>query len=189
MIAKTLATPSGSPEMTHQRTLIRRSRARRGRERRGSNPCGEMLHTVDCARGMKLFLVMVMAAGCAGAQFTLDAKSAAYPLSMSPTVPGPDGALLRIGAGLEKVGDFTFKKRAWGLLYSAIALSDMDVSSSANTQIKAAAGDAIVNLELVSLEHCVLNYLFPFSILPIWPGCQNATYRGDIVALQRAVAP
>jgi hypothetical protein len=88
------------------------------------------------------------------------------------------------------VGQFHESRTAWSLLWSLVPLTPKtDISDSVNEQVAAAKGDAVVHLTIAS-NHCPLNYLlFPFGILPFWPGCASVDITGDIVQVTGAPPP
>jgi hypothetical protein len=130
----------------------------------------------------KLALVVVasFSVGCAGARTTIVAPTAEYPVSLSQGIRDAGGDLVPIGQR-EIVGHFEDHRTAWGLVYSLARLTPTkDLSSELNAQIKAAHGDAVVNLRIAS-SPCALNYVPVIDFLPIWPGCSNVTITGDII--------
>ncbi len=125
--------------------------------------------------------------GCAGARTSIVAPASQYPVSLSRGIRDTDGTL--VPASRRKiVGHFKAKRKAWAMLYSFLSLTpSKDVSDDINQQIKAAHGDAIINLDVASAT-CGMNFVPFFDWLPIWPGCSNVEITGDIIQVLPAVA-
>jgi len=141
-----------------------------------------------------LALVVTLAAlgtGCAGGHARLSFDQAAYPVSLSPTVPDSDGQILA-PERFEVVGQLSIEAKAWAILYSAVPLQGKrDVSQEINTQVAERGGEGVVNLRIVS-KQCKINHAWVINALPIWPGCSDVTLTGDIVrratSMERDVA-
>lgn len=136
---------------------------------------------------MKWFLLTlvggtVFATGCAGAHVEITARQSRYAISMSPVVRDSAGRLYD-RQSLEVVGALHTDRTRLGFFYSAFTpLSTFDISDAVNTQVEAAAGEAVVDLSVSASDGCdVLNNFFLFNFLPIWPGCVPVTVTGDIV--------
>ncbi len=120
------------------------------------------------------------AAGCAGATTQIAADTSRYPVSMSRGVRDADGSLLAL-EDREKVGDLLIEDHAFGLLYTAIDLNPKtDISERVNAEVQRTHGDAVVNLS-VKNSQCFLNFVYPATLLPIWPGCVALKIHGDII--------
>jgi hypothetical protein len=132
------------------------------------------------SRAPLLALVAAVAAsGCAGARYAVRADDARYPISMSPALPDRDGTILYIGHGLVVLKRFSEDVRKFGFFYGATG-STLELSELVNAQVAAAGGDGVADLEIVS-EHCAINWFFPLTLLPIWPGCEIAHVSGAVV--------
>lgn len=118
-------------------------------------------------------------AGCSGAQFDVVAPRAQMPISMTAIVPDKDGTPLRIGRGLDAVGTYRYETTRFALFYGLTG-STLDLSDSVNQQVAAERGQAITGVRF-TIEHCVINYFFPLTLLPFWPGCESVLVEGDIV--------
>ncbi len=121
----------------------------------------------------------IAVSGCAGVQVDVQAPESKYPVSFTPAVPDADGQPLRIGDGLERVGTYRYESTEYGFLYGATH-STLDLSTSLNEQVSKAKGDAVARTS-VALTHCAINYFFPLTLLPFWPGCSTVTVTGDVV--------
>ena len=129
-------------------------------------------------------LALVACCGCAGARTEVVAPTATVPISLSHAVRDGDGTLVPADRR-EVVGAFHDERTAWGMLYSVVKLTPTkDISSQVNGAVATSGGDAVVNLRVAS-KSCALNYFFPLTILPLWPGCTNVTVDGDIVHVRR----
>lgn len=129
--------------------------------------------------------IALAASGCAGARTSVVADSALYPISMSRAVRDADGNIVPEGH-LEKVGRFHDESLAWGLVYSAVPLTPRkDISGAVNEQMGATKGEAVVNVT-IGAKNCVLNMIWPLTILPFWPGCTKIIVDGDIVRVASA---
>jgi hypothetical protein len=126
--------------------------------------------------------LMVAGSGCAGARVAVTAERTQYPVSLSGVVRDREGALLGAPA-LQKVGNFAAGKTAYGIVHSTVSLSgSWDLSDEINRQVKAAGGEAVINLRIAATDHCAfLNSVLIFNALPIWPGCAPLEASGDIV--------
>jgi hypothetical protein len=129
----------------------------------------------------RLVLPLLLAlSGCAGARSSIVMNDAAYPVSLSNGMRGPDGHLLD-RSEMEVVGKFHGDRTAWGMLYSLVPLTPhLDLSKDVNEQVGAAKGQAVVRLR-TETRPCALDYFVIFSLLPIWPGCANVGVDGDII--------
>jgi hypothetical protein len=133
---------------------------------------------------LALIALVTAAAGCAGSSYELRADGARYPISMSPALPDSDGTILYVNHGLVAVGRFSETVRKFGFFYGATG-GTLDVSDLVNTQVAAHHGDGVTDLAVES-EHCGNNWFFPFTLLPLWPGCEIATVSGIVVRSDRA---
>jgi hypothetical protein len=130
------------------------------------------------------FATIACATGCVGARTNVVAADAAYPISLSRAVRDAEGAIIPQERAV-KVGTFHDETKAWGLFYSAIRLNPQtDISRSLNEQIKTVAGDAVVNLRVMS-SVCAMDYVGVFVFAPLWPGCANIVVEGDIIKVKR----
>lgn len=132
-------------------------------------------------------LALSTAAGCVGANTSVVAPDAHYPVSLSRGVRDRDGSLVP-EARRKVVGAFSEERMAWSMFYKLARLTPKtDLSQSIDQQVKAAGGDAVVNLRVGTL-HCELNYAPLLTALPIWPGCAKVFVRGDIIKVTPAPA-
>ncbi|MCA9670402.1 MAG: hypothetical protein KC503_32625 [Myxococcales bacterium] len=118
-------------------------------------------------------------AGCAGAGAQVTAKSAAYPLSLSASLPDGDGRVHTLGETLQPVGALEIHATQYGIFYGAMR-GVLDISSAVNERVRAAGGEGVVRLA-IRAQNCALNWFFPFTILPFWPGCHTIEVTGVIV--------
>lgn len=122
----------------------------------------------------------LLASGCAGARGGVSFETTRYPLSMSQVLFDPQGRMLPPQA-LQIVGTVKAERRLWGLMYSWIPLSGTkDLSDDMNRQIGATGGEGVIGLH-AEVTGCVPNGFFPFTLLPIWPGCANVEVKGWVV--------
>ena len=119
--------------------------------------------------------------GCiAGGRTTVQFEDTQYPVSLSTTVFGSDGEVLRPDAH-DKVGTLKVDRRAWSLVWGAVPTRKFtDLSDEVNAQIDAVEGQAVVNLKIMARQ-CVGNYVIPLTLLPFYPGCVKLKIRGDII--------
>ena len=91
--------------------------------------------------------------GCWGSRAYVVADGAKYPVSMSSAVRGPDGKVLTPDQ-LETKSSFATDYMTCRMLWTLIPLKplggDEDISDAINEQLKAAGGEAIVNLTVES---------------------------------------
>jgi hypothetical protein len=120
------------------------------------------------------------ATGCAGAATNIVAPTANIPVSLSSELHDEDGAIVD-ASRRTVVGKLDIKETAYAVLYSIVDLNPLtDISSAINQQVAASKGDAVANLEIEQLP-CGLSFIYPLTMLPVWPGCVNVRVRGDIV--------
>jgi len=124
------------------------------------------------------------ATGCAGAQTDITAKESRYPISLSGVLVDEKGIPVYLGHELEEVGILSDKATTVGFFYASTGI-DHDLSEAVNAQVEAAHGEGVVNLAVTS-KQCALNYMWPLTILPIWPGCLSNSVTGVIVRRKRA---
>jgi hypothetical protein len=138
------------------------------------------------ALGLSLVLVIAMAGtGCAGAHSLIVAPTATVPVSMSQGVRDPNGILVP-EEQMEKVGEFSYDYTAWGTLWGEVSLTgEKDISDEINEQVKAAGGEAIVNLSVTS-ESSGWN---AFTFLGVLPAFNPTEVRGDIIKRRSRQAP
>ena len=140
-----------------------------------------------------LSLCAVLLAGCTGGRKTLDFPRLAYPVSMSPALYSSSGEVVSLSSGffsrsggLDKVESFKFTKRFYSLVYSQLRITpEGEVSERINDLVRQHKGVGVVNFK-VEAEGCGWNTwgirLVIGALLPIWPGCVDATFSGDIVS-------
>ncbi len=129
-----------------------------------------------------LLLAAIAATGCAGARANVTAPTAAFPISLTHAVRGADGVILA-DADLAKVGTFSDEKTAIAIFYSALPVTGaLDISDAVNAQVRAAGGDAVIDLQ-VHTKVCALDWILVMHLLPIWPGCTQVRAQGSIVKL------
>lgn len=131
------------------------------------------------ATRLAMALLLLAVGACHGANVNVHANSARYPVSMSSALPDAEGKVLIIGYELQPVGPFRVDTTKYGFFYGSTKAT-LDLSDDINNQIERAGGEGIVQFKITT-ANCGLNYFFPFTILPFWPGCQNMTVRGIIV--------
>lgn len=133
-----------------------------------------------------LLLALLAASACTGARGHMKFSELHYPASMSASLYAKNEAVLQKDRNLKVVEKFTYEKRFWGILYSWVRLSgSADVDAAMNQAIQKAKGDGMINVRVVE-STCSLNYFLaiPFMVLPITPGCVNATIEGEIVKVK-----
>jgi hypothetical protein len=131
--------------------------------------------------------MVAMFMGCAGARYDIAADHAKYPISFSPALPLADGTNVYLNHQLEPVGQFEFERTQLGWVWSLVASKPLEISDQINGEVAAKHGEGVVALSITN-KSCVTNYLFPFPILPFWPGCQVVTVKGTVVRLKVAAA-
>jgi hypothetical protein len=131
-----------------------------------------------------LLVAAVSSTACAGTQTDITADRARYPISLSSVLVDEDGSPVYLGHELEEVGALRDESTKVGFFYGATGL-DHDLSDAVNQQVEKAGGEGVVNLAVTS-EQCALNYMFPLTIIPFWPGCLNNTITGTVVRRKAA---
>lgn len=118
---------------------------------------------------------------CSGSRATIRFENLKYPCSTSAFLYGPNQEILVKGKDLKTVGFFQYEKKYWGILWSALRLSDSkDVMQKMNQEIINKNGEGIINLTVVAETHKI-NNVIPLNVLPIWPGATNVKFYGEIV--------
>ncbi len=133
------------------------------------------------SRLLMLTFILPGVTSCAGGTVAWTGKKLKYPVSLSPSLYGPDGSVFIQGRELVKVGVFQFKSRYWGIFYGSIGLnSATDIDEAMNKAIHDAGGDGITGLHVTN-SGCGVNNVIILNILPIWPGCTLVEVSGSIV--------
>ncbi|GEM_PF-866696 len=142
--------------------------------------------TQNVMRGVGLSGVLAIFSGCAGSRADVTFVNSTAPISLSGTVRGSDGRILA-NQELKTVGSFETKyKRSWAIVDSAARFrKSIDFSEEINQAVAAKGGEAVTNLEIRAFN-CGMNYVIPFTILPIWPGCVKVKLAGDVVMREAA---
>ncbi len=131
-----------------------------------------------------LFATALLLGGCAGSQYTISAHRLKYPTSLSPVLPDERGKPLYLDEDLQRVGEFSFSRTSVGFLYGVTGTS-IDISHNLNGEVERRHGEGVVLLSLRT-EVCASSWFFPLTILPFYPGCQNLTVTGTVVARKPA---
>ena len=131
--------------------------------------------------------MLIFLSGCTvGARGHLKFSEAKYPISLSPALYDQNDNVLIKGKQLNVVGKFKYEKRFWGISYAWIRMSgSKDVDEAINNASAKNQGVGLINLSITT-DGCLSNSMmtFPFSILPIIPGCTNTVIEGDIVGMK-----
>ena len=123
-------------------------------------------------------LLLVLLSGCAGVRSNIIFDNLNYPLSFSKVLDSTNDYK---NSKLILVKSFQLDKIFWGIFYSLISITDdYDISQDLNELIMKNNGIGIINLTIVS-NSCELNFFWPYTVLPFWPGCTKVTFSGDIV--------
>ncbi len=131
-------------------------------------------------------MVILLSSCTVGARGHLNFSEAKYPISLSPALYDQNDNVLIKDKQLTVIGKFNHEKWFWGVMYSWIRISgSKDVDEAINVAIEKKHGVGLINLS-VTTDGCLSNTLmtFPFSILPVIPGCTVAIIEGDIVSLK-----
>ncbi len=132
-----------------------------------------------------LVVTSLMLAGCAGAHYRISADRLRYPASLSPVLPDGQGRPLYLDDDLQPVGEFSFSRTSVGFIYGLTGTA-VDLSDNLNGEVERRHGEGIVRLSLRA-GTCGSNWLFPLTVLPFYPGCQNLTVTGTVVTRKPAV--
>ncbi len=128
-----------------------------------------------------ILILTALLSSCAGSKAVIKLEDLKYPASMSAYIYNSQGKILSVGSGLNKIGNWKFKKKFWSIGYSYLDLSgDSEVAESMNAAIREANGTGIVNFKAES-ERCGYSYIPIFPILPVFPECIDVKFEGDIV--------
>lgn len=126
--------------------------------------------------------VALAVAGCSGARSHVVAPTAAVPISLSDGVRGADGHLVA-DQRKQVVGYFRDDYTAWAMVWTLISLTaPRDISDEINRQVKAAGGEAVINLAVVT-QNCGGNF---WGLVGILPGCSYVKIRGNIIRVASA---
>lgn len=138
-------------------------------------------------RFLLILISILFVAGCSGARGSMTLSSLNYPVSTSAFLYAEDNkTMLATGKDLSVLTKFSYKKTAWGIMWSLVPLSgDSDIVESMNNEIKAAGGDGMTNFT-VSVSGCALQrvnslFLNMMGFNPIIPNCTSLKISGDIV--------
>lgn len=144
-----------------------------------------VVHILD-RRGVAALIgatLLSFVAGCASTRSRVEAPSAAYPVSLSPSVRDASGLIVSDDE-LEVVGAFTHSHTTVHMLLGLIPLSRgrFDLSAEINEQVAGNRGQAIVNLEIGDYDNG-WNSWSGFPFLGVLPSYNKVEVRGDIVRL------
>jgi len=124
-------------------------------------------------------VLLLLAAGCVGGKAHLRADHLSHPVSLSRSYVGSEGSV--IGPDRQEVvAPFTFVVRRWSLFWTLLPLSSrvVDLSDLLEERIRAAGGEAVVDLTLKVFED-------PLSVLtlfvPVVPSRVSVHVAGDVV--------
>lgn len=138
-------------------------------------------------KSLIIVTMLISVSACTvGARGHLKFTEAKYPISLSPALYDQNDNVLLKGKQLNVVGKFKYEKRFWGLSYAWVRLSgSKDVDEAINAAIAKNQGVGLINMSITT-DGCLLNSMmtFPFSILPIMPGCTDTVIEGDIVGMK-----
>ena len=138
-------------------------------------------------KSLIIVTILISVSACTvGARGHLKFTEAKYPISLSPALYDQNDNVLIKGKQLNVVGKFKYEKRFWGLSYAWLRLSgSKDVDEAINAAIAKNQGVGLINMSITT-DGCLLNSMmtFPFSILPIMPGCTDTVIEGDIVGMK-----
>lgn len=138
-------------------------------------------------KGALVIVLSSLLSACAvGARGHLNFSEAKYPISMSPALYDQNDNVLIKDKQLTVVGQFKYEKRFWGVMYSWVRISGSgDVDRAINAAVQEKQGVGLINVA-VTTDGCLSNTImtFPFTILPIIPGCTDTVIEGDIVRLK-----
>jgi hypothetical protein len=126
------------------------------------------------------------AAGCSGGRSHVVAPTAGFPISLSDGVRGADGHLVA-DQKKQVVGVFHEDFTAWAMVWTFVAFSNgiVDISEEVNRQVKAAGGEAIINLAIIT-QNCGGNW---WGLIGMLPGCAYVKIRGNIIRVGDTAAP
>ena len=133
------------------------------------------------ARMFAAALGLAATTGCfAGANSTVVARRARYPISLTEAVRDPSGALVPADRQ-EIVGRFSYDYRAWGVMYGMASLTgERDISNEVNRQVEERGGEAIVNFA-VDVGQCFWTWASIALTMGLAPGCADIAISGRII--------
>jgi len=122
--------------------------------------------------------------GCAGGSNSIKLEGVKKPVSLTKSLYGPNMKVLKEKEDIEVVYHFYGEKTFYNMGYSAVSLNDdEEIVKNINKTLDEHKGAGVINFS-VEAQGCGTNACFPFIMLPIWPGCVNVQYEGDIVKLK-----
>jgi hypothetical protein len=134
-------------------------------------------------RPMAMLCGFALSTACASTHSRVTALDASYPVSLSPSVRGPEGAIVN-GEDLQKVGAFEHAHTSNHMLLGWVSLDEdyIDLSAEIDKQVEAQGGQAIVNLRVEDTNNTWGMWAaFPFmGLLPVY---NDVKVSGDIVRL------
>lgn len=142
----------------------------------------------SCPRMLALLAAISALPACAGARLHVHANGAEVPLSFSGSLPDERGNVYVLGHGLEDRGTFKVKATRVSVLYSSVPKAKLDIGPLVNEEVRRRGGDGVVQLEITS-RLCALDWLFPLTALPFWPGCQTVVVEGRVVTKKSGAGP
>jgi hypothetical protein len=136
-------------------------------------------------------ILFVSVSACAGARHDVHFDSAAYPISLTPSVPvkqAGDKTLRNLRPSeFAPMGRFHAEQVGKSLFWTWIPLNTVDFSREINEQVDALKADAIVNLRITVTETGFgkLGLFSPLHWFPFWPGDVKVILDGDIIRVRR----
>jgi hypothetical protein len=135
-------------------------------------------------RVILLLVATTFLSSCAGSRANLKLADLTYPCSMSPFLYGHDEEILAKDKNLQVVGQLNFKTKIWGMVWSFVSVSevakDKEIALKINEEVSKLNADGVVNFEITT-EDGGMNYVYPMTVTPLWPGFTHITVKGDIV--------
>jgi hypothetical protein len=133
--------------------------------------------------------LLLVVTGCTGAHTGVTFDRAQYPISLTNWIPDEAGVAVESDE-LVRVGRLEVEGRRWSLLYTSVSLGGpIDLSEELNAAVKAAGGEAVVNLDVQAALPFWPDLLpggFMLHWAPVWPGSVLVMVDGDIVRSKRA---
>lgn len=125
---------------------------------------------------LSVLFTVPWATACAVADTSLRFDGMEHPVSLSSHLPPEAAALATI-----PLGTFRQELRTFAFVYGYLPMERaVQLAPVIDREIRRLGGTAAINVS-VEVHHCVLNYVVPLNVLPIWPTCARVELRGEVL--------
>ena len=134
-------------------------------------------------RKIIFILPLTLFCGCAGSRCQISARTVHQPVSYTPCVFDATGQICEAKPN-EVVQHIKLSRTNWSMFWRGMPLSstNWDISEEINSQLKAASGNAVVNVKVKASGSDFLDWYLA-TLLPIIPSYVHVSLDADIVRI------